>query len=107
MSNISNISKISKISCNICQKDECALRSEYRKIEYAWINNDSVSDIYHMIVNFVKMVTELNDTNDIVDELDDLSRRIENDSTNDIVDDFIYGKRYDKIRQKYEIKYNL
>jgi hypothetical protein len=65
-----------------------------------WIDGRSSTDIYHMILYF------LNDYKDVIKtqrDVYDIYRRLSNnDETNDIVEDFIYGDRYKNLRNEFE-----
>lgn len=72
---------------------------EFNNIFVAWNNNESSSDIYHMILYWMN---KYKDNIKSQDEIEDIYERMNNDdSTNDIVEDFIYGK-YSKLREEFK-----
>lgn len=89
--------------CHICNRNDCKIRNEYGKIIQAWINNESMSDIYHMILNFITTYNNNNiKNNKILDIFQDIAKRMEdNESTNSIVEDFIYGQKYSLLKSEY------
>lgn len=88
-------------TCKICNKEDCISRKEYHLIVQAWIDNQSMSDIYHMIIDWInKHNKHLNQ--DLLYLTDEIMKRAENnESTNDIVEDFIYGKKFEPLRMYY------
>jgi hypothetical protein len=75
------------------------IEKEYCAIHEAWDNNVSSSDVYHMILYWLEKWG-----NRIIDEeaVEDILRRMEEgDSTNDIVEDFIYGECYAQLRAQF------
>lgn len=81
-----------------CKKEDCVSRKEYQLIVQAWIDNQSMSDIYDMIVRWV----DRHKNQDMLDLTNDIMKRAcSNDSINDIVEDFIYGKKYEALRLYY------
>lgn len=94
------------MSCKICNTEDCHIRKSYNKIIKAWINGKSHSDIYHMILYWIdnpKNKEEYNTQKDIVNIIDDINYRMyNNDETHDIVEDFIYGSRYNQLRSKFK-----
>lgn len=86
------------MSCNICQQYECKMRKDYNKIIQAWIDGKNYNDIYHMILEWI----ENQESRD--KDIEDIYNRMKNgDETNDIVEDFIYGNKYEKIRSKFKV----
>ena len=76
----------------------------YQFILRAWNDGASASDIYHMMVDWVEEAKDRLKTEAAKKEAAELWDRFEtNDSTNDIVEDFVYGKRYSGIRQEMTI----
>ncbi len=70
-------------------------KSDYCKILDAWENNMSSSDIYHMLVIWINTYIEnIYDHNAVKDMNKILERMNKDDSINDIVEDFVYGKKY-------------
>jgi hypothetical protein len=88
------------MTCKICYT-----KDGYNNIIKAWIDGKNHSDIYHMIskwIDHTKNQEEYNNKKDIVDMIDDINYRMyNNDETHDIVEDFIYGSRYNKLRSKF------
>ncbi len=81
------------------------IQKDYNNIFKAWNENVSSSDIYHMILDWINTyryeIYEIYDKQ-ISDLLEDiLDRMNNNDETNDIVEDFIYGRKYEYIRKIY------
>lgn len=80
--------------------EECA--KDYRNILQAWDTNVSQNDIYHMILYWIKSYEKIFDTslkelaNDILDRMNS------NDETNDIVEDFVYGSKYQLFRSRFQ-----
>ena len=76
----------------------------YQFILKAWNEGVSASDIYHMMVDWVEEAKGRLKTDAAKKEAAELWDRFEtNDSTNEIVEDFVYGKRYSEIRQEMTI----
>jgi len=79
------------------------IKSEFDNIIKAWIKGYSHNDIYHMILAWIEHNTdELSvniNTKNTVNNI--YNRMINNDNTQDIVDDFIYGKKYSKLREEF------
>jgi hypothetical protein len=76
----------------------------YQFILKAWNEGASASDIYHMIVDWVEDAKDKLKTEAAKKEAAELWVRFEtNDSTNEIVEDFVYGKRYSGICQEMTI----
>jgi len=73
-----------------------SIKIEFERIFEAWDNNESSSDIYHLILYWInKYKDEIKTKEDIEDIYERMNT---NDSTNDIVEDFIYGEKYYKLR---------
>ncbi len=73
-----------------------SIKIEFERIFQAWDNNESSSDVYHLILYWInKYKDEIKTKKDIEDIYE---RMITDDSTNDIVEDFIYGERYYNLR---------
>lgn len=80
-----------------------SLKEEYNKIIKAWINNISMSDIYHMILEWIEKNKSTVSNQEIVAIMNDIEKRMENnDELNDIVEEFIYGVKYQKLRDLVE-----
>ena len=80
-----------------------SVKEEYNKIIKAWINNVSMSDIYHMILEWIGKNKSIATNEEIVTIMNDIEKRMENnDELNDIVEDFIYGVKYQKLRDLVE-----
>lgn len=76
---------------------EC--QADYEKIMRAWSNNVGQNDIYHMILNWINAYEEFIEDIEVSVLLQDMKERMENnDETNDIVEDFINGSKYNKIK---------
>jgi hypothetical protein len=72
----------------------------FNAILRAWNKNVSHSDIYQMILTWIQHYKhEINDTSSI-DSI--LTRMSENEPTNEIVEDFIYGSIYETLRQQFK-----
>ena len=73
---------------------------DFNNIFMAWDNNVSSSDIYHMILNWINQYgNDINSKNEIENILE---RMNSNDSSSDIVEDFIYGNIYQKLRDEFQ-----
>lgn len=71
----------------------------YKNIFKAWNENVSSNDIYHRILDWTKTYSCKIDNVHVSELLEDILNRMKNnDETNDIVEDFIYGTRYEVIR---------
>lgn len=69
---------------------------DFQKIMLAWMKDTSQNDIYHMILQFIKQYKQTIQNHNLIE---DISKRMRNnDETNDIVEDFIYGYKYEKLR---------
>lgn len=80
-----------------------SLKEGYNKIIKAWINNVSMSDIYHMIALWIQANKKTVTHPEILIILNNIEKRmINNDSLNNIVEDFVYGKKYEKLRDLIE-----
>lgn len=92
--------------CKICNKKDCISRKEYHLIVQAWVDNQSMSDIYDMIIVWINKHNNHNNHNnhnkDLLHLTDEIMKRAENDnSINEIVEDFIYGKNFEPLRMYY------
>jgi hypothetical protein len=77
------------------------VKCDYFKIHIAWNNDISSSDIYHMIVKWIDTWRhEIIDKN-AIHHIE--TRMSSNDSIHDIVEDFIYGKKYVTLRSQFEL----
>lgn len=86
------------MSCNICEKEQCHIRKDYNKIMQAWIDGKNHNDIYHMILRWIEN-QKYRDK-----DMEDIYNRMRNgDETNDIVENFIYGSKYEKLRSKFKV----
>lgn len=75
---------------------------EYNNIIKAWDNNVSSNDIYHMILYWINTYKNEIKNETVLELVDDILDRMNNkDETNDIVEDFIYGSKYEPIRIVY------
>jgi hypothetical protein len=71
----------------------------YKSIHSAWDSQESSSDIYHMILDWIQMYRPEEVYPEIAEEVQDWMRRaLKNASTNDLVEDFIYGSTCNTIR---------
>ena len=84
-------------TCQICQTTVCVHKREYRKIIHAWLNNEPSRSIYVMMVDWAKRCLL---TGGVDDDLNDLVKHSE--YTDEIVQEFICGKKYEQLRKKYE-----
>ncbi len=81
------------------------VKEEFDAIWKAWNTNVSHSDIYHMIL---KWITNFRDCiQDQVSVECILKRMAEDDPTNEIVEDFIYGYIYAKLRYQFMTQQQL
>jgi len=79
------------------KKIDC--EADYKKIMRAWSNNVGQNDIYHMILDWINTYKDFIEDIEVSVLLQDIKERMENnDETNDIVEDFINGSRYNKIK---------
>jgi hypothetical protein len=75
------------------------ISEDYDNILIAWDENISSSDIYHMILNWINTYKNEIAVREVLDSLEDILERMSNNySTNDIVEDFIYGSKYETIK---------
>lgn len=74
------------------------MNSSFQKILDAWDDNESSSEIYHMILYFITIYKDKIKHQDLVNDI--LKRMEDNDSTNDIVEDLIYGDVYEELRNE-------
>ena len=75
------------------------ISQDYNNILKAWNENVSSNDIYHMILEWVNTYRYEIYDKQLSELLDDiLTRMNNNDEINDIVEDFIYGRKYEYIR---------
>lgn len=76
----------------------------YAKIHTAWNTNVSTSDIYHMIIDWIDTwnSTIVHQHRSVAALVDDFKQRAyEGEETNDLVEAFIYGKRYSDVREAF------
>ena len=71
----------------------------FEKIFDAWDDNESSSEIYHMILDFITTYKDEIKSQDLANDI--LKRMEDNDSTNDIVEDVIYGDVYEELRNEF------
>lgn len=92
--------------CNLCNKVDCIIKRDFNRIIQAWIDGRSHSDIYRMILDWISIIlqdSKLLTDNCIITDIQDIYNRMRNgDETNDIVEDFIYGNIYERLRSKYK-----
>lgn len=74
------------------------MNSSFQKILEAWEDNESSSEIYHMILDFITTYKDTIKNQDLANHI--LKRMEDNDSTNDIVEDVIYGDVYEELRNE-------
>ncbi len=77
-----------------------SVEQEYYAIHTAWDNDVSSSDIYHMILDWLEHWDCVIEDKEAVEDI--LRRMEEGDSTNDIVEDFIYGECYAQLRAQFD-----
>ncbi len=87
------------MNCEQCEK-YCKFKKGYEKIIRAWINEESSSDIYHMIIHWAEEVNKSKDKSAMIEDI--LFRAGSDISSQDIVEDFIYGEKYKEIRNTYD-----
>jgi hypothetical protein len=75
------------------------MNSSFQKILDAWDNDESMSDIYHMILDFITIYKVEIKQQDLANDI--LKRMEDNNSTNDIVEDVIYGDVYEDLRNEF------
>ena len=74
------------------------MRDEYDLISVAWITNEYHIDIYNLIIKWIKKYEKYIKSQHIVK---DIYKRIEsNDLIEKIVEDFMYEKKYEDIRNE-------
>jgi protoporphyrinogen oxidase len=76
------------------------VKQAFDRIMIAWENNVSHSDIYHMILEWIAKYKDKIKDQDAIDEI--LVRMSDNEPTNEIVEDFIYGYWYSKLRKQFQ-----
>lgn len=78
------------------------ISKEYNNIFKSWKDNVSSSDIYHMILYWINTYKDEITDSYVLELLEDVLYRMNNDDeTNDIVEDFIYGSKYESIRKYF------
>ena len=75
------------------------MNSSFQKILDAWDDNESSSEIYHMILDFITIYKDKIKHQDLANDI--IKRMEDNDSTNDIVEDVIYGDVYEELRNEF------
>jgi len=75
------------------------MNSAFQQILDAWNDNESPSEIYHMILDFITTYKDEIKNQDLANDI--LKRMEDNDSTNDIVEDVIYGDVYEDLRNEF------
>ncbi len=76
--------------------------SVYADIHTAWDNDVSCSDIYHMILEWIEVWKPEEVYPEIADLIQDYLERCDNDdSTYDLVEDFIYGSCYNRLCETF------
>lgn len=71
------------------------LSKDFENIIKAWYEGVHTTDIYHMILDLFNNY-KLRDIEEVKEILD---RMNSNDSTQDIVEDFIYDQKYENLRK--------
>jgi len=78
------------------------ISKEYNNIFKSWKENVSSSDIYHMILYWINTYKDEITDPYVLELLEDVLYRMNNnEETNDIVEDFIYGSKYESIRKYF------
>jgi hypothetical protein len=74
-------------------------KTEYIEIQFAWTKGESYSDLYHLIATWVKKwKEEAQLQSKLKEEIEDILKRMDFESIQGIVEDFIFGERYLKLR---------
>jgi len=90
--------QIEKYFSGVGKKTKLDKKSFYHMFE-AWNNNESSSDIYHMLLHWINENEMYITDNKCLEIINDIKTRMENnDETTDIVEDFIMGYNYDYLR---------
>jgi hypothetical protein len=90
--------QIEKYFSGVEKKAKLDKKSFYHMFE-AWNNNESSSDIYHMLLDWIDKNEIYITDNKCLEIINDIKTRMENnDETTDIVEDFIMGYNYDYLR---------
>ncbi len=85
------------------KKMDKSVVKEYKDILKAWDDDKSSSDIYHMILYWIEKVMPQVNSPEVEKLMEDILRRMDaDDSTNDIVDDFLNSSQYAKLRSAFE-----
>ena len=74
------------------------IQKEFDGIFWLWNKGGSHSDIYHRIVCWLSKYFKEIQT---IQEKHDLLQRTEYDELKEIVEDFIYGERYETLRKEF------
>jgi hypothetical protein len=76
--------------------------SAYKKIHTGWNTNESFSELYHMIVNWMEIWTPEKVHPECAELLHEYGERCNNgDDIHDLIEDFIYGSRYKLLRDLF------
>jgi len=75
------------------------MQKEYNEIFEAWSKGDSHNDIYHLILYWLQKFKNHIKAQECVN---DILERMEFDELRDIVEDFIYGSKYESLRDEIE-----
>ena len=76
---------------------EC--KEAFSEIMHAWMHNASMSDMYHMILNWMQdHKPEEVFPHVSADVKEWLQRAEDGDETNDLVEEFVYGDQYAELR---------
>ncbi len=78
------------------------IESFYQHIQDSWNNNESMGDMYHLILEWLQKYRP-QDKYPILETLVNkwLQDATDNVSTNDLVEDFLYGDTYKLIRETF------
>ncbi len=77
----------------------CDFKTEYTKIQFSWTKGESYSDLYSLIAKWtLKWKENAYLQSKVKDEIEDLLKRMDFESIQEIVEDFIFGERYLKLR---------
>ena len=76
------------------------VKLDFKRILESWDNNESTNDIYHLILSWINNYdhTFCKELKEITSEIK--YRMVINEETNDIVEDFVYGKYSQKLRSR-------
>jgi hypothetical protein len=75
------------------------MQKEYNEILDSWNKGDSHNDIYHLILYWLEKYKE---NIKAQEHVNNILERMEFDELHDIVEDFIYGSKYESLRDEIE-----